>query len=837
MQYSLLYISRFFDPVDDKTLDDIRTQSSLLNRAAGVTGLLLSTSGYFCQFLQGSRVSVEETMQRISKDPRHKDIAVLLKTDLPETLFPDWSMATSQIPEGYIAKEIEQTYNDRLADLGAVDRVMSIMQKFRPLDGIDRPDIVTESEFDKKLTLTKMAVQDDAVNHLLELGKSIFSDCDIGLTIREPGDNSYGAHNTAEADVVTRLLSHFPNQQFSINSTTCQIDHNGSAQWSPAPPPDSANDSFNCSPYVAATGVAITNSEQDIIGALWALSKVPDTFNNASEKTKLTHLARSVAEQIEHRSKTYLSNLQVQNSQRQQLSIAANLRRLEAVVNVASSAILALDRRGRILMINDAARTIFDFPNEKVPFNWPSPTGFLDPGTLIPIRDNNSPLQYAVASAGTDEKEHPITNKLFAMRRNESSPLYFLRVTASEVNEADSAIWSVLVFDDVTDLESSRERIRRSDRLEALGQLTGGIAHDFNNLLATIQSSIELAKPERDQIQQNKLHDIAIASVERGAVLTNHLITFALAKPAAAEVHLLADVMQSLLDLSQSSITKDINLTITPYDPSIAVRCDEGQLENALLNILINSRDAIRDSGIGGQILVEVNTVDRKSSGDTVEIKLSDDGPGMSDEVIRRATDPFFSTKQNNAGSGLGLSMVYGFIQQSGGELLIENLRGSENQLSGTQITLILERASKKPTATREAVIDSVISLHSANILLVEDEPELAQVLELTLRRHGHNLYVAPTGKDAIQILQSNVELDLLLTDIVLPGSIDGYSLSGTAVNLRPELRVIYLSGYTRDRSEASLLGPVLSKPVSTQQLMTVVQQELEYSMDLPTTE
>ena len=423
------------------------------------------------------------------------------------------------------------------------------------------------------------------------------------------------------------------------------------------------------------------------------------------------------------------------------------------------------------------------------------------------------------------------------MRRNESSPLYFLRVTASEVNEADSAIWSVLVFDDVTDLESSRERIRRSDRLEALGQLTGGIAHDFNNLLATIQSSIELAKPERDQIQQNKLHDIAIASVERGAALTNRLITFALAKPAAAEVHLLTDVMQSLLDLSQSSITKDINLTITPYDPSIAVRCDEGQLENALLNILINSRDAIRDSGIGGQILVEVNTVDRKSSGDTVEIKLSDDGPGMSDEVIRRATDPFFSTKQNNAGSGLGLSMVYGFIQQSGGELLIENLRGSENQLSGTQITLILERASKKPTAPRDAVIDSVISLHSANILLVEDEPELAQVLELTLRRHGHNLYVAHTGKDAIKILQSNAELDLLLTDIVLPGSIDGYSLSGTAVNLRPELRVISLSGYTRDRSEASLLGPVLSKPVSTQQLMTVVQQELEYSMDLPTTE
>ena len=305
----------------------------------------------------------------------------------------------------------------------------------------------------------------------------------------------------------------------------------------------------------------------------------------------------------------------------------------------------------------------------------------------------------------------------------------------------------------------------------------------------------------------------------------------------------MTDVMKSLLELAQSSISKDVNLTVEPFDPSIGVRCDGGQLENALLNILINSRDAIRDSGTGSQVLIEVNVVkpdnssfnSNKTAGTVVEIKLSDDGPGMSDEVIRRATDPFFSTKQDNAGSGLGLSMVYGFIQQSGGELLIKNLRNTENRLTGTQITLLLEHVSVEPVHPNEAVIDAVANVHSANILLVEDEPELAQVLELTLRQHGHQLQVAHTGDEAMQILQGNTELDLLLTDIVLPGPIDGYSLASEAVKLEPELRVVYLSGYARDRSDRPLLGPVLSKPVTTQQLMAVIQKELEFSMELPT--
>ena len=859
MHYSLLYISQFAVPVSSKTLDDIRTQSALLNQSANVSGLLLSTPGYFCQFLQGSRIDVEQTMLRISKDSRHREIATLLKTDLPETLFPGWGMATSLIPAGDIATEIELAYRDRLADLSAVDRLMSIMQRFRPLDGVENPAVVIDSEFNKELALTKLATNNDAVQGLLELGKAIFTDCDIALAIREPGDNGYSSQANTEADqnAVALLINQLPNRHFTQNAKFCSLDHNGSLQWSPSAQPEnptSAITTFPNSGYIAATGIAVTDAKQEIIGALWTLSSVAGTLVNAADTNKLTQLALSIAEQIELRRVALLTDLQKQTSQRQQLNIAANLRRLEAVVNVASSAIVALDRRGRILMINDAARKLFGFHSEKVPFDWPSPTGFLDPGTLIPVTDSSSPLHYAIARADPEfnnKMKHAIKNKLFARKCHLSNDLCFLRVTATEVDEIDSAIWSVLVFDDVTALESGRERIRRSDRLEALGQLTGGIAHDFNNILATIQSSVELAKTETDQVRQNQLHDIAITSVERGAALTNRLITFALANPTVAEVHSLTDVMQSLLELAESGIAEDINLTISPFSPSVGVKCDAGQLENALLNILINSRDAIRDSGVGGQMLVEVNVIpqDQSQSGNNsgsdgntlVEIVLSDDGPGMSEEVIRRATDPFFSTKRDKASSGLGLSMVYGFVQQSGGELLIKNLRDSENPLSGTQITLTLEYATKEPPAPQAATdnhaSDTAANHQTANILLVEDEPELARVLELTLRRSGHNLQVAHNGHDARMILQSDIELDLLLTDIVLPGAIDGYALAKDASNLRPELRVVYLSGYAQQRSDASLLGPVLSKPVSTRQLMAVVQRELQTAVDLSTVE
>jgi len=237
------------------------------------------------------------------------------------------------------------------------------------------------------------------------------------------------------------------------------------------------------------------------------------------------------------------------------------------------------------------------------------------------------------------------------------------------------------------------------------------------------------------------------------------------------------------------------------------------------------------------------NPADNYADGETalVEIVLSDDGPGMTEEVIRRATDPFFSTKRDKAGRGLGLSMVYGFVQQSGGELLIKNLRSSENTLSGTQITLTLEYATKGPPAPQAAKnsepAETAANNRTANILLVEDEPELARVLELTLRRSGHKLRVAHSGGAAIELLRSNIELDLLLTDIVLPGPIDGYSLANDAVSLRPELRVVYLSGYAQKLSDTALLGPVLSKPVSTQQLIDVVHRELETAVDLPAVE
>ena len=262
MHYSLLYISRFAVPVSSKTLDDIRTESSVLNQTANISGLLLSTPGYFCQFLQGSRMNVEETMVRITRDRRHRELLVLLKTDLPETLFPDWGMATSLIPEGEIAKEIEQAYQDRLADLSAVDRIMSIMQRFRPIDGVENPAVIIDSDLNKKLALTKLATQGNAVQGLLNLGRSIFTNSDIALTIREPGNNGYSTRTSNEmnTDIVALLQNHFPNAIFSNEEKNCRIDSEGNVKWSPALPNErktSAISMFVKSPYKEAIGVAV----------------------------------------------------------------------------------------------------------------------------------------------------------------------------------------------------------------------------------------------------------------------------------------------------------------------------------------------------------------------------------------------------------------------------------------------------------------------------------------------------------------------------------------------------------------------------------------------------
>ena len=347
---------------------------------------------------------------------------------------------------------------------------------------------------------------------------------------------------------------------------------------------------------------------------------------------------------------------------------------------------------------------------------------------------------------------------------------------------------------------------------------------------------MELATVERSAAARQSFLDIALDGVQRGADLTDKLVAFAVARPASARAHQLKDILQSVAELVTASIEQDINFVIEDVPESLAVHCDGGQLENALLNVLLNSRDAIFESGIGDTVTIRVRSTESAAQTEAakkISITVTDNGPGMSAEVIRRATDPFFTTRSGGSGSGLGLSMVYRFVEQSGGELLIENLSDRDPDSSGVRVTLLLEQTTAQPVAADPvaAAKPQLPPPHSqAKVLLVEDETSLAEMLRQSLNRFGFDTRVVHSADKALKVLHGDASIDLLLTDIVMPGGdMDGYSLAAEAIRFNPQLKVVYLSGYPQQSGKITAIayGPLIKKPVSMKNLITVIRTEL----------
>jgi len=874
MHYSLLYISRTTCTTSEDVLDSIREQSSALNLAAGITGLLLWSDTHFCQILQGPKDAVLQTMDRINKDQRHHEPLVILRTELAEALFPDWSMASSKVGNADIARQIAIAYEDRLADLSLVDGIIELMQQFRLQSRFCTPSVIDRSMLDqRKAALELDDLSDQAVEHLLQLGCSIFPGHALMLVLQagfngKPYLKACAGLNNSQASQIVQLL--FDETSGNVRGDGVIATEGPHRKYFQASLPCSSGYSSASGCVIDSTRLAIpgapqtepsgTDSHRSQTGTLWLLGSEPLMHSANGE---FSNLAACIESTLEQRIRSFSTELLQQESRRHQLSMAASKRRQEMVMDVASSAIVALDRTCRVLMINNTAREMFGQMAMPVPYPWPASIQFRDPWALEPLPDPQCPIHLAANSgAGHTFDPEAVTpgGSIVALQITEAAPLRYLKVTVSHINDTDSAICGVVVFDDVTELQHNRDRIRRSDRLEALGHLTGGIAHDFNNLLSTIQSSVELASVETNNQSRQSFLDIALDSVQRGADLTDKLVTFAVGRSVSTQVHQLSDIMRSVADLAKASIEQDVKFLLGKVPHSLSENCDAGQLENALLNILINSRDAIIDSGTGDQVSIEVrlsnpgsnpgthttpgivNTLDQKSidientNTEKIQIRITDNGPGMSAEVIRRATDPFFSTKSSNSGSGLGLSMVYRFIQQSEGELLIENLADSQPGSTGTRVTLQLDQALPEAAQTAQTRLEPEPFQQGATVLVVEDEVNLATMLAQSLERFGLSVRVAHNADAALKTLHADNDIDLLLTDIIMPDSeFDGYALAAEATRIKAGLKVVYLSGYSQpaDTNQVSLLGPLLGKPVSMHKLAGVIHQQLAKDADL----
>jgi PAS domain S-box-containing protein len=377
---------------------------------------------------------------------------------------------------------------------------------------------------------------------------------------------------------------------------------------------------------------------------------------------------------------------------------------------------------------------------------------------------------------------------------------------------------------DITDKLRDEMALRQGQKMEATGQLTGGMAHDFNNILQVIQANLDLirAAVRDDPALLGRLH-AAAAAAERGARLTQQLLAFARRQPLAAQPTNVARLVSDLADLLRNSlgerITMELNITDDPWNAKI----DPGQLENAILNLAINARDAMPD---GGTVTIEISnaTLDRRyaalhedvTPGPYVLVAVNDTGTGMPPEVAAQAFDPFFTTKRDGKGTGLGLSMVYGFVRQSNGHIRIDSAIGQ-----GTSVKLYLPR-------TLDPVVEALADAGHApvgheRVLVVEDNDEVRRAVVDMLTGWGYRVVAAENPDVAAAIIERDAAFDLLFTDVVMPGSMSVIELAALAQQKQPQIAVLLTSGYARDLilPEDRLEYPLITKPYRGEELMT----------------
>lgn len=375
----------------------------------------------------------------------------------------------------------------------------------------------------------------------------------------------------------------------------------------------------------------------------------------------------------------------------------------------------------------------------------------------------------------------------------------------------------------IEEREKAEQALRQTQKMEALGQLTGGVAHDFNNLLQSLSGCLSLVRRRVDNQEVHKILDAGRQAVERGAKLTQQLLVFARRQALRPQPVDVRDQLLGMSELLARALRADIRLEPDLASDLWTVEVDPTQFELAILNLSVNARDAMPKAGL---LRIEARNIALPSddpeepalSGEFVRIAVRDDGTGMTPEVQARAFDPFFTTKSVGKGSGLGLSQVYGFVQQSGGAARIETMPGQ-----GTAVILYLPRSHKKPDV-QPPVEERKLGRAQGRILLVEDDPIVSSLVGTMLEDLGYRIARAGTADEAMQMIASGFPADLLLSDVIMPGRATGLDLARDARRRRPELPIVLMTGYSEEIAGGTEFT-VLSKPYTLDALVTALER------------
>ncbi len=361
--------------------------------------------------------------------------------------------------------------------------------------------------------------------------------------------------------------------------------------------------------------------------------------------------------------------------------------------------------------------------------------------------------------------------------------------------------------------EAAETALRQAHRLEAIGQLTGGVAHDFNNLLMIVSGSVQRLRRDLTAEKHVRLLDMITNATNRGESLTRQLLAFSRRQMLTPSVIDLAERLPELKEMLSRSLRGDITTTVVVPDKSCAIKVDPSEFELALLNLAVNARDAMPNGGalsiIAEPVVLKGKAAEEGLQGEFVAIRVADTGSGIPADVLPHVFEPFFTTKEIGKGTGLGLSQVYGFAKQSGGTATITSMVGR-----GTVITLYLPRTRESPAPVVMHAEPDAVPQRAGTVLLVEDNSEVAEIATAYFQQLGYMVKQVASAREALELLPNDPKIDLVFSDVLMPGGMNGLQLGHAIARLYPAMPVLLATGYSDSARDAVLQGfVVLQKP------------------------
>jgi PAS domain S-box-containing protein len=506
--------------------------------------------------------------------------------------------------------------------------------------------------------------------------------------------------------------------------------------------------------------------------------------------------------------------------------------RYRGLMEAAPDGMVVVNQAGEIVILNAQAEKQFGYRRDELlgrKVKSIIPEGFAERLVADALRTTAEALAQQI---GTGIELHG---------RRKDGTVFPIEIMLSPLESAEGILVTAAIRD-ISERKQLARQLHQSQKMEAVGQLTGGIAHDFNNLLGVIIGNLDLldrlvagneAAVKRVQTAQK--------AAARGADITRRLLVFSSNEELKPSVVLLGDSIQNTIELAARALGAEIKIT-THVDESVPpLFVDPAGLESAMLNLVVNARDAMPK---GGSIIISSRVQDLDDShpavhagdlkpGRYVCVSVTDTGAGMSKETLERAFEPFFTTKPRNKGTGLGLAMVYGFVKKSGGTVHVYSELGH-----GTTVSFYLPVVPDLPNAVS---VESPLPLHAkpdGTVLVVDDEEDLLEVAITYLEEMGFTALQAINGASALEVLARRGDIAMMVTDIVMPGGMNGVELAKKALELRPDLKIIYSSGFPAEalaeRSMPLVDGPLLRKPYQRTDFAAMIHRVMESKYSTP---